>query len=365
VPPPPPPPGGGRAGRRRGRGEPRAAAADRGGGGSGGGDGDGDSVGNGVGSAAPLSLSSTVRRSGGSPPHFTTLDASRPPRYGPGYEGADRERERDRVDGGRERDDAPGTLWRENNAKLVAAAQRGGGRAAAAALDEMVAAGTAFQQNYNQAVSLLAADGDIEGGLALAATVADVGLANVITYRPLMKYCGSKGDAPHAMQTMAAMRGAGVVPDMFVYAELMSSLVRAGQVADAEGVLREIVADGRRPHVVLFNTLLSGYSREANVPRAMALISQLREAGLEPDETTFNIALDCCALGGGGGRQRRPVGVVAGVCVCEEGSVRRWVVEERRFDGRCMLCGRVPLRLFYRRASAIAARCHCGDGGSS
>lgn len=237
----------------------------------------------------------SARQSAGGP-RYSSADSGRTRRYGSNssFDGGG-----GGGSGGGGDLDGPGALWRENNAKLVSAAHRGGGAAAAALLAEMVAAGTAFQQNYNQAVSLLAADGDIEGGLALAEDVAATGLANVITYRPLMKYCGSKGDADHALATMKAMKRAKVVPDMFIFAELMSSLVRAGRVMDAEGVLRDIVAEGRRPHVVLYNTLLSGYSREANVPRAMTLISQLREAGLEPDETTFNIALDCCTWGRG------------------------------------------------------------------
>lgn len=190
--------------------------------------------------------------------------------------------------------DPTAVVWRRLNAALVEEARQFGVDGAVDLLSEIDADGRAVSQNFNQVVSLLAADGRLEDGLSLALEAGKREFANIITFRPLMKLCCSSGDGRSAKRVWRAMVECGVDGDMFLYAEFMGALVRSQDLVAAERVLDSLHESGRRPHVVLYNTLLKGHAKQANVRQAFDVLDRLVSAGVNPDETTFNTILNTC-----------------------------------------------------------------------
>jgi pentatricopeptide repeat protein len=185
-------------------------------------------------------------------------------------------------------------MWRRQNAVLVEEARRHGVDAALEMLWEISEQDRAASQNFNQVVSLLAADGRLQDGLDLALEAGKREFANIITFRPLMKLCCSSGDGRAAKRVWRAMVDCGVEGDMFLYAELMGALVRSQDTVSAERVLQSLHESGRRPHIVLYNTLLKGIAKQAKVQHAFDVLDSIIEAGVKPDETTFNTILNTC-----------------------------------------------------------------------
>lgn len=190
--------------------------------------------------------------------------------------------------------DTDGVTWRRQNAALVKCAKDHGIDAAIDMLWEANHQGRAVAQNFNQVTSLLASNGRFKDGLDLAKEAARRNFANVITFRPLMKYCCSIGNSSLARRVWNATIECGVKPDMFLYAEYMGALVRCQNLSEAEEVLQSIIASGRRPHVVLYNTLLKGIAKRADVTHAFNLLNGMVHHHVEPDETTFNTVLNAC-----------------------------------------------------------------------
>lgn len=179
--------------------------------------------------------------------------------------------------------------WRRQNTTLVNVAQRDGIDAAVEMLWSLSRDGIAVTQNFNQVVSLLASRGRFEDGLGLAEEAGRRGMANIITFRPLMKRCCSYGDGRGAKRVWRAMSQYGIDGDMFLYAELMGALVRSQDMASAHKVVNSLQDAGRRPHVVLYNTLLKGYAKKADVVQAFEVIRTIEECGVRPDETVSTV----------------------------------------------------------------------------
>lgn len=175
--------------------------------------------------------------------------------------------------------------WRKQNATLVTEAKRNGVDSAVEMLWSFSQDGTAVTQNFNQVVSLLASRDRFEDGLELAADAGRRGVANIITFRPLMKWCCSNGDGRGAKRVWKSMSQYGIEGDMFLYAELMGALVRAQDMISAQKVVTSLHESGRRPHVVLYNTLLKGYAKRADVKRGFEIMKTIEESGIRPDET--------------------------------------------------------------------------------
>lgn len=184
--------------------------------------------------------------------------------------------------------------WRQQNAMLVAEAQRNGVDAAIDMLWTMSRDGDAVTQNFNQVVSLLASRGRFEDGLDLADQAGQRRMANIITFRPLMKLCCTLGDGRGAKRVWKVMSKWHIDGDMFLYAELMGALVRSQDMGSAYRILDSLIDAGRQPHIILYNTLMKEFARRADVESGFETLATIEKAGIQPDETTFNTLLNTC-----------------------------------------------------------------------
>lgn len=184
-----------------------------------------------------------------------------------------------------EQDEKSIRRWRTHNTSLVKKAQTHGLDAAIELLWRLSADGQAATQNFNQVVSLLANHNRFDDGLALADEAGRRDMTNIITFRPLMKYCCANGDGLGAKKVWKTMARHGVCGDMFLYAELMGALVRSQELMSAHKVLNSLLDAGRRPHVVLYNTLMKGYAKTADIKRGFDTLKMIENANVRPDET--------------------------------------------------------------------------------
>lgn len=215
-----------------------------------------------------------------------------------------------------ENDNDPNASWRRRNASLVQEAEANGVDSAVKMLWSLCQHGNAETQNFNQVVSLLAQNNRLEDGLALANEAAKKGLANIITYRPLMKWCCSNGDGRAAKRVWKAMNRWNIDGDMFLLAELMGALVRSRDMDSALRVISSIHESGRVPHIVLYNTLMKGYARESDVQNAFSVLRTIEKNGIEPDETTFNTLINACV------RARKPEATMEAMKLMEKHNIK-------------------------------------------
>lgn len=200
---------------------------------------------------------------------------------------------------GRRRKASSNAEWRQMNSALVSEAKRNGAESMLRMFRQLLdsESETVVSQNFNQCISILVSSKRFSQAFNLATEAGERSLANIVTFRPLMKHCCAMGDGASAKKVWRLMSHYGVTGDMFVYAELMGALVRSQDLPSARKVITALTNTGIRPHIVLYNTLLKGYAKTADVRAAFDTLDQLESEGVNPDETTFNTLLNTCVRG--------------------------------------------------------------------
>ena len=199
--------------------------------------------------------------------------------------GYGRSRSKTRDDGYGGNDPESDGEWRRQNSELVLEAEENGVDSSVEMLRSMTRRGNVHVQNFNQVVSLLVSKKRFEDAFRLALEAGQRGMVNTLTFRPLMKNCCANGNGHSAKRVWKAMTEFGVEGDMFLYAELMGALVRSQDMGTAHHVIELLQKSGRRPHVVLYNTLLKGYAKRADVKGGFEVLRTIEDVGIKPDET--------------------------------------------------------------------------------
>ncbi|KAJ3229417.1 hypothetical protein HDU81_005386 [Chytriomyces hyalinus] len=102
------------------------------------------------------------------------------------------------------------------------------------------------------------------------------------------------GDLDTAKQIFDEVIKSSVTPTIHTYGTLIHILCRAGQVDEAHEVVRTEIPRllGAPGNHVMYNTLLQGYaSQKGDFPSAMKILSEMKNLGLKPLVTTFNILI--------------------------------------------------------------------------
>eukprot|EP00172_Hildenbrandia_rubra_P001589 Plantae.Rhodophyta-Hildenbrandia_rubra.ctg2152.p2 GENE.Plantae.Rhodophyta-Hildenbrandia_rubra.ctg2152~~Plantae.Rhodophyta-Hildenbrandia_rubra.ctg2152.p2 ORF type:complete len:512 (-),score=95.84 Plantae.Rhodophyta-Hildenbrandia_rubra.ctg2152:676-2211(-) len=187
--------------------------------------------------------------------------------------------------------------WKAVNSALLTTYRESGAYGALELLREYDARGEASVHNFNQTISLLVNERHLQDAHALAVECVERGVANVITFRPIITKCCYEGNGAIARSVWKLMKEANIEADMFFFAELMGAFVKDADLDSATDLINFIHGTGRRPHTVLYNTLLKGYARAADCKSAMDLVVELVDADVTLDETTFNTLLNACVRG--------------------------------------------------------------------
>jgi pentatricopeptide repeat protein len=93
-----------------------------------------------------------------------------------------------------------------------------------------------------------------------------------------------------AVQLIEDMKMHGSTPDNLVLNQVLGLCISAGQVAVCEQLLEEW--DGI-VDAISYNTVLKGYTQQADLPKAEAMLQRMLTTGPAPNLITFNTIMDC------------------------------------------------------------------------
>ena len=86
--------------------------------------------------------------------------------------------------------------------------------------------------------------------------------------------------------------------DVKEYSKCISALGKARYSRGALALLDEMRAAGLAPNVITYNATISACEKGGQWERALGLLDEMRAAGLAPDVITYNAAIQTCAAGG-------------------------------------------------------------------
>jgi pentatricopeptide repeat protein len=73
---------------------------------------------------------------------------------------------------------------------------------------------------------------------------------------------------------------------------MLLAYVNASDMDGAEKFFRRLKEDGLRPNVVVYGTLMKGYSKLDDVEKVMRVYERMRMQGVEPNQTIFTTIMD-------------------------------------------------------------------------
>jgi pentatricopeptide repeat protein len=91
------------------------------------------------------------------------------------------------------------------------------------------------------------------------------------------------------MQTIPQYR-----PDELVYRTIINVLVNARRMNVAETVFEEFVKSGMGPSHDDYVILMSGYTKCGSLQRGIGVLQKMRDAGIRPLVSAYNVLLDGC-----------------------------------------------------------------------
>ena len=131
---------------------------------------------------------------------------------------------------------------------------------------------------------------------------------NVINYNTYLLVLARHGRVEEARRLLPAMEARGVRPNAVSFNTVMAAGAAAGAWPAVRQLLDEMEATpGLAPDVVSYNTAMSAlrpvvYSftgaPDGRAALALGLLDKMRDKGLKPDATTYNILLDVCRKSG-------------------------------------------------------------------
>lgn len=119
---------------------------------------------------------------------------------------------------------------------------------------------------------------------------------NASTFAALLQGYVQTQTLASAKQVLVRMHQARVMPTRVMYTQLFDAFLAAGEVEEAEQLLRKILRAGFA-RVSQFNSVIAGYAKDR---RDMAAASRtfdcINKSGLRPDVSSFNTLIYGCAL---------------------------------------------------------------------
>eukprot|EP00190_Bangiopsis_sp_CCMP1999_P005081 CAMPEP_0198729388 /NCGR_PEP_ID=MMETSP1475-20131203/17712_1 /TAXON_ID= ORGANISM="Unidentified sp., Strain CCMP1999" /NCGR_SAMPLE_ID=MMETSP1475 /ASSEMBLY_ACC=CAM_ASM_001111 /LENGTH=554 /DNA_ID=CAMNT_0044492017 /DNA_START=1 /DNA_END=1662 /DNA_ORIENTATION=+ len=120
--------------------------------------------------------------------------------------------------------------------------------------------------------------------------------ANVVLCTTMIKALARNKDMKNARLVFDDMVCQGVAPNEFTYNTMIRAYGATGKIESAELLFERMKADPAvSPCVVTYTTLISSYARLRGFDRVTKLVDEMRSAGVQPNEYTYNVILD--ALG--------------------------------------------------------------------
>ncbi|CAD17344.2 putative type III effector protein with ppr repeats [Ralstonia pseudosolanacearum GMI1000] len=201
-----------------------------------------------------------------------------------------------------------------------ASSQVGDPRSNAAAIATYADEGCPADEVLKLTTSLLRIGGDFARSMALFAAVKDAGICpNVVTYSAAISACEKAGRMDEALVLLNELKAIGsddpmMRPNVVTYSAAISACEKAGRADHAVALLGELKAlaahdPTMRPNVVTYSATISACEKAGWVDEALALLDELRALGqsdpaLRPNVITYSAAISACMGAGQADRAR-------------------------------------------------------------
>lgn len=175
-------------------------------------------------------------------------------------------------------------------------------------------------RSWKLTTSLLRIGGDFARSMALFAAVKDAGICpNVVTYSAAISACEKAGRMDEALVLLNELKAIDsddpmMRPNVVTYSAAISACEKAGRADHAVTLLGELKAlaahdPTMRPNVVTYSATISACEKAGWVNEALALLDELRALGqsdpaLRPNVITYSAAISACMGAGQADRAR-------------------------------------------------------------
>lgn len=114
------------------------------------------------------------------------------------------------------------------------------------------------------------------------------------TLSAILSTCASLALIIEGIQLHAGIIKYGFHGNFFVASSLVDVYARCGQIEEAY----QIFADMKHKNVVLWNAIISGFTRHGNFWEAVILFEKMQQAGISPNEVTYLSMISMCSHAG-------------------------------------------------------------------
>jgi len=115
---------------------------------------------------------------------------------------------------------------------------------------------------------------------------------NTVLYTTLIKGLARAGRVDKAMEVYTHMREQSTVrPDTIMFSVLIKANCDAGRMECALRLSESMLELGYQPDEIVFNNLLVGCSRDANLALGRKLLGEMRRLGVQPSHATVSILI--------------------------------------------------------------------------
>lgn len=125
------------------------------------------------------------------------------------------------------------------------------------------------------------------GRESTAKNILDAAPANVAKHIAMIRDCADKKNLDGAMSVFRTLEKSGAELTQSMYNSVLDACVVCGDLACAELWMRKM-RNLKVTDVISYNTLLKAQVRAENFDKARALMEEMRAAGMEPNNVTFN-----------------------------------------------------------------------------
>ncbi|KAK0598211.1 hypothetical protein LWI29_032577 [Acer saccharum] len=146
-----------------------------------------------------------------------------------------------------------------------------------------------FTPNWNTYASLLRAYGRArygEDALAVYREMKEKGMElNVILYNTILSMCADIGFADEAFEIFEDIKRSGTCkPDSWTFSSLITINSCSGKVSEAEAMLSEMLEAGFEPNLFVLTSLIQCYGKARRTDDVVRTFNRLPESGITPDD---------------------------------------------------------------------------------
>jgi len=152
---------------------------------------------------------------------------------------------------------------------------------------------------YNQGISAAAKAGQPSKAVQILADIRKAGLLpDTISYNSVIHAFARQGDIRSAAQWLLKMKESSVVPNTISYNILMDTCVKANNSAEAEAWLERMQKDGVDPNEVSYATVIHARAKHGDSAGGEAWLRKMIEQGVEPNVVSYNSLIYACGKKG-------------------------------------------------------------------